>query len=341
MRWFDGPMEPNDEDRTARTPRRSRRAVAGVAAAIAAIAGGGAAVAATTLSSPQEESQAIVSDAADRLGVEPQKLSDALEQAYEAQIDARVADGTLDKADGDRLKQRLQDGDVPLVQTPGRERHGDHGGRHGRGHGGPFAELAAAATYLGVTEDVLLERLRGGQTLAEVAKAEGKSVEGLKQALTAAATKELDARVASGELTEAQKASVLEKLSERLDDRIDGELRGPGDHRFGGRGFAFGEAAAAYLGLDDAALRERMRGGESLAEIAKAEGKTAEGLKQALTAAATKELDARVASGDLTEAQKQEALTELSARMDDLIAGTLPLRRGDRDRGGPPEPIAA
>jgi len=55
------------------------------------------------------------------------------------------------------------------------------------GHRGPV-ELATAAEFLGLTEDELLAELQSGKTLAEVAKAQGKSVQGLIDALVADAT---------------------------------------------------------------------------------------------------------------------------------------------------------
>ena len=56
--------------------RKQKLVAAGVAAV--AVAGGGAAVAASKFGSPSEESTAVVKDAANRLGVQPSALSDAL-----------------------------------------------------------------------------------------------------------------------------------------------------------------------------------------------------------------------------------------------------------------------
>jgi len=70
-----------------------RKVVAGTVAALA-VGGAGAGLAATQLrSSPSEESQAIVNDAAKQLGVQPDQLSSALKKAMENQIDAAVAAG--------------------------------------------------------------------------------------------------------------------------------------------------------------------------------------------------------------------------------------------------------
>ena len=76
--------------------RHRRRIVAGTVVGLA-VAGGGAAIAATQLTSPQATSQAIVDDAAQQLGIAPTKLSDALKKALENQVDAAVKDGRLTK----------------------------------------------------------------------------------------------------------------------------------------------------------------------------------------------------------------------------------------------------
>src|SRR5207249_3677945 len=94
-----------------------RKLIAGVAAA-AVVAGGGGALAASRLNSakgPNEESQAVIADAAKQLGIAPAKLSDALKKAFENRIDAAVAAGRLTKAEGDAMKARIEAREVPLL----------------------------------------------------------------------------------------------------------------------------------------------------------------------------------------------------------------------------------
>lgn len=55
------------------------------------------------------------------------------------------------------------------------------------GHRGPH-ELVAVAEYLGLTQDELFAELQSGKTLAQVAEAQGKSVQGLIDMLVAEAT---------------------------------------------------------------------------------------------------------------------------------------------------------
>ena len=89
---------------------------------------------------------------------------------------------------------------------------GPKGLRVAPGTGRAFGPFAAAAKYLGMSQTQLLKDLRGGKSLAQVAKANGKSVSGLEQALTASLKTRLDRAVASGRLSKAQEQRMLKKL---------------------------------------------------------------------------------------------------------------------------------
>jgi hypothetical protein len=97
-------------------------------------------------------------------------------------------------------------------------------------------------------------------------------------------------------------------------------------------GFPGLDAAANYLGLTDAQLRTQLDSGKTLAEIAKAQDKTVDGLKQAMLDAAKQHLDADVKAGRITQAQADQALADISTRLDNLIQNGFP--RGDRDHDG-------
>jgi hypothetical protein len=206
-----------------------RRTVAAGVAALAVV-GGGTAVAASGLGTPQQESKAVIDDAAQQLGVSSAKLSDALKQAYENRIDAAVAAGRLTQAQGDALKQQIESEDYPLL-GPG---FGHHGPGGPGGHG--FPHLDAAAAYLGLSTTELQTQLQSGKTLADVAKAQGKTVDGLVTALVADEKKELDAAVADGRLTQAQADELLAGAKQRFTELANGTMpeRGPGGHGFFG-----------------------------------------------------------------------------------------------------------
>lgn len=206
-----------------------KRAMISVGAAALAVAGGGAALAANGLGTPEEESKAVVEDAAEQLGVDADKLSDALKTALENRVDAAVAAGSLTEEQGEALKARIESQDFPLLGGGG-FRLGHHGGPGGHG----FGHLDAAATYLGLTEAELRTELSEGKTLAEVAKEEGKTVDGLVAALLADEKKELAEAVSSGRLTRAQADEILENAEARYTDMVNGDMPQHGLRRFGG-----------------------------------------------------------------------------------------------------------
>ena len=209
-----------------------RKVIAGAAAALA-VGGTGAGIAATKLNdSPSAESKAIVEDAAKQLGVQPQALSAAIKKALSDRVDKAVADGRLTKEQGAELKKRIAADEFPLFGPPA---FGPHfGAPHPFFHG-----LDAAATYLGLTDAQLRSRLNSGKTLAEIAKAENKSVDGLKTAMQKEAKDKLDATVKAGRLSKDEETQVLKDLNSRIDDLVNAQLRMQfRDHRgFGGPGF--------------------------------------------------------------------------------------------------------
>ena len=204
--------------------RRHTGKIAVAGAALVAAIGGGGAIAATQLD-PRKESQAVVNDAAEQLGVEPSELTAALREALANRVDAAVEDGRLTEEQGAELKERIESGEVPLVGLGGPRLEHRMGPHHVR-------DLDAAASYLGISEANLMTALEDGKTLAEVAQERGKSVDGLVDALVEAANADLAAAVDAGRLTDAQRDSIASGLKERITSLVNGE-RPSFDRAFG------------------------------------------------------------------------------------------------------------
>jgi hypothetical protein len=207
---------------------RRRKLAAGVAGAVV-LAGSGGAYAATQKGppamppDPAAEQKAFLDDLAGRLHVTPDQLDAAIKGAATDQIDAAVKAGRLSQDQADRLKQRIRQAPngVPLRGLFGPGAPG--GGPHLRFRGpGPamFGGLGAAAKYLGLTDRQLFSDLRSGKSLADLAKARNKSVDGLKAALKADETARLDQAVKAGRLTTDERAKIEADLEQRLDDLI-------------------------------------------------------------------------------------------------------------------------
>ena len=208
---------------------RRKRIVAIGAAVALAVAGGGAAFAAT---GGDDQRDALLRDAAQRLDVSPGELRAALEGAFGDQLDRAVRAGRLTQQQADDIKERIARYGVPLGGPP-LDGPGHHGFGVAGGPGGPFgAGLDAAADYLGITEAQLGRRLMNGRTLAEVARAEGKSVDGLEQALVDAAETQLDRAVADRDLSADERDRILSEIEEHVDELVAGRAPGPfGRHR--------------------------------------------------------------------------------------------------------------
>jgi polyhydroxyalkanoate synthesis regulator phasin len=209
-----------------------RKLVAAVVIGVAA-AGAGGAIAASQLGSPREENQAILNDAARQLGVEPSALSNALKQALKNRVDAAVAAGRLTQEEGNELKERIDSDEFPFF----------FGLHHGPGHFAHLADLDAAASYLGLSRTELRDQLFSGKSLAQIARDQDKSVDGLVQALLDSAKERLDDAVDEGRLTAAQRDQILSDLKERFTQLVNRtfEPRRP---------FGFGFRRAVWDGED-------------------------------------------------------------------------------------------
>lgn len=128
--------------------------------------------------------------------------------------------------------------------------------------------------------------------------------------------------VDDGTLTADQADAVTEHLEahreERVDDRIDRRQR----H---GRGVA-GDAAAEALGIEVEELRDALRGGATIADLAEANGVDLQTVIDAIVAEAETRLDEAVANGRMDEDEAAERLADLEERITDRVNGVRPER---------------
>ena len=133
--------------------------------------------------------------AADTTGARPDKAT-----MLKARLQNLVDDGTLTSSQLDAVAAALE------AARP----MGGGTGEHGRGHGGPGHDgqnhggargekrqemLTTAADAIGITADDLKTAIEGGQTIAQIAEANGKSVQSVIDALVAQATTDLTQRI--------------------------------------------------------------------------------------------------------------------------------------------------
>lgn len=139
--------------------------------------------------------------------------------------------------------------------------------------------------------------------------------------------------VDDGTLTAEQVDAIVTALAEA------GPMDGPGfDHRGPGPSL---DVVADLLGLSVADLQSALADGQSLADIAAANGSSADALVEGLVADLKAHLDDEVASGEHTQDEADQILTDATARITAMVNGDMPAAgdmHGDMHggmRGGP------
>ena len=136
-----------------------------------------------------------------------------------------VTDGTITQAQADAVIEAL------------RENRPDRPFGHHR-----FHAAQAVLDVLGIDADALRDALADGQTLAEIAEANGTTAQAVIDAMVGEAEECLDQAVEDGRLTEEQAAEKLAEITEHITGVVNGDIephlgrRGPAGHRFGGPG---------------------------------------------------------------------------------------------------------
>lgn len=187
------------------------------------------------------------------------------------------------------------------------------------------ALAATAALGLGASGAVAADQ----PSLADdVAARLGISTDQLRTAFKDALGARIDAAVQAGRLTPEQAAKLKARIASAKGLGL-GVRKGFARHHKAflrhvrARTHGLG-AAAKYLDLTRSELRSELRGGKSLAEIATAHGKRADGLIDAMLARAKARLDKAVDKGRLT----QERADAILARLTDAVEKAVNRTRG-------------
>lgn len=211
-------------------------------------------------------------------------------------------------------------------------RWGDARGWHGPfGPGfGPHeavSDTSVAARAIGISEADLLTALRGGSSIAQVARQHGVDVSKVVDALVADAQGELAAAVKDGRITQAQADQAKAGLVGRVTAQVNapGGMFPPPPFGPGGRfGFGFGPfedlaVAAKTIGVLESDLVSALRGGSSIAQVARQHRIDVTKVVDALVANAKTHLAAAVKAGRITQAQADAISADLRARINERV----------------------
>ena len=189
----------------------------GILAGTLTLGTGGAAVAASQAIAPSGGAQArcetFQQRFAQNLGITAQKLQDTRKQTALQLIDERLATGTITAEQAQQAKDKVNGG------TGACERVGQHAAAIKAKAG--KVELQAVAKRLGITEQELVQEVRGGKSLAQVAQGHNVTREQLKATMHDAFKGELDRAVAANTLTQERATAALVKFDANLDTIID------------------------------------------------------------------------------------------------------------------------
>lgn len=158
--------------------------------------------------------QTFLNEFAKSLGVNESALLPAAKAAAKATVDKAVSDGDLTKAQGDAIKSRIDSFDGnSCALLGGRWRAAV---RHGVKVDIGKDMLDAAAGALHLSSNDLMAKLRGGQTLKQVAQAQNVDYATVSKAVHDAAKTDLDKLVAGGTLTQDRENKILDRLDKAL-----------------------------------------------------------------------------------------------------------------------------
>jgi len=232
-----------------------------------------------------------------------------------AQDDPPVAPDTSD----------AEPGDTEEAPSSGRPRH------HRGGHSAEIADL------LGLSTEELRDAMTEGQTLAEVAEANGVSRDDLVAAIKEQHQQKLDDALADGRIDADQATERSAQLDERIETMVDRTLSersgfGHGFRRGVGRGVASAEIAD-LLGLSTEELRDAMTEGQTLAEVAEANGVSTETLVTTIVAGIEEKMAEQVEAGRITQDRADTFLENAEDRIEDSVNGEGSNRGFGRGRG--------
>ena len=205
---------------------------------------------------------------------------------------------------------------IVAAQTGGGDRSRGHDRDGQRNH--DATECAELAALVGAADCAALKSaLDDDQTLAQIAESNGIEPQTVIDAMVAEMTAELDAKVESGAITAERAATLRAQLTVMVSEGVN---EGFGrDHGHGFRAFdtECAELATLVGAADCEALKSALDDDQTLAQIAESNGIEPQTVIDALVAEMSADLDAKVASGDLTEERAAMIRTQIT----DMVVG--------------------
>jgi hypothetical protein len=186
--------------------------------------------------------------------------------------------------------------------------------RNPRGRGGQ--PLEALAEALGLTVEEVQAAL--SESIIELAEAQGMSVEDLVDALIAPMIERIQQAVEDGNITQEEGDERIAQMEEHLLEALESGSffrSGPGRGRGGRRGGMQPEILAEALDMTVEELQEALADGQTVAELAEAQGVALEDLVDALMAPMLERIQQAVDEGRITQEEADERIAQMQEHM--------------------------
>ncbi len=194
--------------------------------------------------------------------------------------------------------------------------------RHGPGIGEAIrGEVRAAAQALGITPQELLQDLKGGQSIADIAKAKNVDLSTVEAAMLQPVQQRLDQALKNGKITQQQHDTVLQKAQDGIAKLVQRTGLGKGERhgRFAQAARAELGAAAQALGITPQELLQDLKGGQSIADIAKAKNVDLSTVEAAMLQPIQQRLDQALKDGKIDQAKHDTLLQQATDRIAKLV----------------------
>jgi hypothetical protein len=210
-------------------------------------------------------------------------------------------------AGGNSAKTKTGNGSINLTAT----------GLLGKGFmfGDRGAILSDIATYLGISEDTLRTDMQNGQTLAQIAVANGKTESGLVNYIVTTITQNLQTALNNNKITQDQFNQMTENLTTQVTNMVETTQPMKGQ---GLQNVPLSDIAT-YLGISEDTLRTDMQNGQTLAQIAVANSKTEADLISYIVTQRTNELNTLLTNGKITQTQYDNMVKNMESEVTKMV----------------------
>ncbi len=193
---------------------------------------------------------------------------------------------------------------------------------------GPGKNVAAIASILKLTEAELKTQVQSGKTLAQIATTQGVDIKLVVDAIVADMKSHIADEVKSGEITQAQADTKLADVTAKATERVNNVRPARGEGMRGGpKGPGRNVAAiASVLKLTEAELKTQVESGKTLAQIATTQGVDVKLVVDSIVADMKSHIAEEVASGELTQAQADTKLADVTTKVTEMVNTVQPAR---------------